>query len=85
VEQPDEVRARAHHEPIVRERALERARAADLRAALEHDDPEAGAREVHGTGEAVVTAAHHDRVPPQPRELLQRRAGLVRRRVDAQT
>ena len=63
VEQADDVGAGADHEALVGERALERRRAAELLAALEHQHPLAGAREVGGGGEPVVAAADDDRVP----------------------
>src|SRR5690606_25428321 len=54
-------------------RPLERARAAEPLAALEHEHGPAGAREVGGRGEAVVAAADHDDVPALARELGDRR------------
>ena len=73
VEQADDVRARAHDEALVGERALERAGAAQALAALEHEHRAAGAREVGRRGQAVVAAADDDRVPVARGELGQRR------------
>src|SRR5439155_10366604 len=63
MEQPDEVRARADHETWIAERPLERARATDLIAPLEHEHRPARPRQVGGGGEPVVTAADDDGVP----------------------
>ena len=46
VEQPDDVRARAHRVALVLERPLERARAPELLAALEHEHRLPGLRQV---------------------------------------
>ncbi len=73
VQQPDEVGARAHHEPVVGERALERARAAELVAPLEDEDGLAGAREVRRGGESVVPTADDHDVPVARGELGDRR------------
>ncbi len=61
VEQADDVGARADR--VAGERLLERARAAEPLAALEHEHRLAGAGEVGGGGEAVVAAADDDDVP----------------------
>ena len=69
VQEADDVRAWADHVALVVERALERAGAAELLAALEDDHALAGASEVCRGGEAVVAAADDDRVPFAPGEL----------------
>src|SRR4029453_10963933 len=64
VEQADHVRARADDVAgILGERPLERARAAEPLAPLEHEHPLAGAGKVRGGGEAVVAAADDHNVP----------------------
>src|SRR5207249_1614827 len=63
MEEADEVRARAHHEPAIVKRAVESARSAQLLPAFEHEDGASGAREIGGGGQAVVPAADDDRVP----------------------
>ena len=70
VEQADDVGAGADDVVGVGERALERARAAEPLAALEHEHGLAGPREVGGAGQAVVAAADDDRVPVAGGELL---------------
>ena len=70
VEQADDVGAGADDVVGVGERALERARAAEPLAALEHEHGLAGAGEVGGAGEPVVAAADDDRVPVAGGELL---------------
>src|SRR4051794_11503758 len=72
VEEADHVGARAHDEAPVRERALERARAAQALAALEHEHGAAGARQVGRGGQPVVAATDHDGVPVARGELGQR-------------
>ena len=69
MQQADQVRTRAHHEARVGERPLERARAADLRTSLQHDDAEARPRQIGGGGEPVVTAPDDDDVPRPPCEV----------------
>ena len=63
VEQADDVGARADHEALVGERALQGAGAAEPLAALEHEHAAPGPRQVGGRGEPVVAAADDDRVP----------------------
>ena len=63
VEQADDVRARADDVARVGERALERARAAEPLAPLEHEDGLAGAGEVGRAREPVVAAADDHGVP----------------------
>ena len=84
VEQADDVGAGADHEALVGERALERAGAAELLAALEHEHRAAGPGEVGGGGEPVVAAADDDRVPVARGELGDRRrqADAPKRGVD---
>ena len=69
VQQADEVRARADDEAGIAERPFERARAADLIAALEHEHRPARPREVGGGGEPVVASADDDGVPGTRRQL----------------
>src|SRR5262245_35052323 len=69
MEQPDEVCARAHDEPTVAERLLERARPTHAVAPLEHDDRQPCASEIRRTRQAVVTAADDHRVPAATRHL----------------
>ena len=73
VEQPDDVGARADHVPLVAERLLERARAAEPVARLEDEHLLAGAGEVGGAGEPVVAAADDDHVPAARGQLADRR------------
>ena len=61
VQEPGEVGAR--RDRVARPRLLERARAADLVAALEHEHAAAGAGEVGGGGQPVVPRADDDGVP----------------------
>ena len=70
VEQADDVGAGADDVVGVGERALERARAAEPLAPLEHEHGLAGPGEVGRAGEAVVAAADDDRVPVAGGELL---------------
>ena len=63
VEQPDQIGARAHHEPVVLERALERARTPETCPALEHEHGEPAAGQVGGGGQPVVAATDHHDVP----------------------
>ncbi len=63
VEQAEHVGARRDDDPVVVERALERRRAAEPVAALEHEHALAGAGQVGGGGQAVVAAADDHRVP----------------------
>ena len=70
VEQAHDVGARAHDEVGVGERALERARAAEPLAALEHEHRLAGPGEVGRAGQPVVAAADHDGVPVARGELV---------------
>ena len=67
VQQPGEVGA--GRDRVARPGLLERARAADLVAALEHEHAAPGAGEVGGGGEAVVAGADDDRVPAPGGEL----------------
>ena len=83
VEQPDEVRARAHDRAGVAERPLERARAAELRPPLEDDDRAPGAGQVGGGGEPVVAAADDDGIPDAPGQLTWRDGGRLEHVVDA--
>ena len=69
VEQADDVGAGADDVVRVGERALERARAAEPLAALEHEHGLAGLGEVGRAGEAVVAAPDDDRVPVAGGEL----------------
>jgi hypothetical protein len=63
VQKPDHVGAGADQVSGVLEWLLERAGAAKTIAALQHEDAVAGARQVRRCRQAVVAAAHHDRVP----------------------
>ncbi len=69
VEQSDDIGAGADQVAIVGERLLEGAGAAELIAALEHEDFASGSRQVSGCREAVVAAADDDRVPFARRQL----------------
>ena len=73
VEQPDDVGARADHVPVVGERLLERAGAAEPVARLQDEHLVAGPGEVGGAGEPVVAAADDDDVPAPRGELTDRR------------
>ena len=73
VEQPHQVRARAHHEPVVGERALERAGTTEVIAPLEDEDGAPRPRQVRGRGEPVVPTADHDDVPVARSKLRDRR------------
>ena len=63
VEQADHVGARRHHVPLVGERPLEGAGAAEPLPPLEHEHRLAGPGQVGRGGQAVVAAADHDDVP----------------------
>ena len=63
IEQAEHVGAGADHEPLVGERPLERAGAAEPLAALEDEHRAPGPGQVGGGGEPVVAAADDDGVP----------------------
>ena len=73
VEHPDHVRARAHQVVGLRERLLQRARAAEVVSTLQHQHRLPGPRQVRRRGEAVVASADDDRIPVARRELGDRR------------
>lgn len=67
MQQADQIGARADHEALVAERALEGAGAAEALAALEHEDRPARACEIGSGGQAVVAGPHDDGVPGSAR------------------
>jgi hypothetical protein len=63
VEEADEIRARTDDESRVLERMLERARATDAVARLEHEHGAPRASEICRCGEAVVAGTDDDHIP----------------------
>ena len=78
MEQADEVGARADDEAVVGEGRVERARAAEPLALLEHEHREAAAGEIGRGSEPVVAPADDHDVPLASRQL-----GHRRRKTDA--